>query len=272
MAVIAPRGHRFRGARRLAALIAGGALLAGCGAQAAGGSAPSAAPEPSGPTVVAASSWEAAFAKAAGANKVTVIVPPSIKHAPDYDPKPSDLAAVSGANFVLYAQFEGFAGKIKDAAGSNAKVVEVNLDNSRDNVDKEVRRLAALFGTQPAAEQWISGFDRQYDQLATQVKAAWPGGQPPKVVAQGFVGYAAQLSGAQVLDTYGPDPVTAAKLAELSAKNPQYVLDNEHMTTGTVLPGTPAKQLEITNYPGPDLDLLPVYQANAKTLIDAFQH
>lgn len=265
------RRHRFRGAHRLAALITGGLLLAGCGAQAANTSTPSSTDAASGPAVVAASSWEAAFAKAAGAGQVTVIVPPSIKHAPDYDPKPSDLAAVSGAKFVLYAPFEGFAGKIKDAAGNNGKLVELNLDNSKDNVDKEVRRLAGLFGTQPAAEKWIAGFDQQYDQLATQVKAAWPGGQPPKVVAQAFVGYAAQLSGAQVLGTYGPDAVTASQLAELSAKSPRYVFDNEHMTTGPVLPGSPAKQLEITNYPGPDLDLLPVYQANAKTLIDAFK-
>jgi zinc transport system substrate-binding protein len=267
MALLKPR--KARATRHLAALIASGLLLAGCGA---GATSQNAAPSGNGgPTVVAASSWEAAFAKAAGAGKVTVIVPPSIQHAPDYDPKPSDLAAVSGANYVLYAPFEGFAGKIKDAAGSSAKLVQLNLDNAKDNVESEVRRLAGMFGTQAAAETWIKNFDTEYNQLSTQVRAAWPGGQPPRVIAQAFVGYAAQLSGAQVLGTYGPDPVTASQLAELAAKNPQYVLDNVHMSTGAVLPGSPARQIGITNYPGPDLDLLPVYRANANTLINAFR-
>ena len=119
-------------------------LLAGCGTTAQ-------TPSPqSGPKVVATTSWEAGFAKAAGATDVTVIVPKSVLHAPDYDPKPSDLKAVAGADYVLYAPFESFATKITDAAGSNAKKVEVALDNSRDKVKAEVTRLGELFGTQAA--------------------------------------------------------------------------------------------------------------------------
>ena len=43
-------------------------------------------------------------------------MPTSVHHAPDYDPKPSDLTAVAEADFVLYAPFEPFAAKIKEAA------------------------------------------------------------------------------------------------------------------------------------------------------------
>ncbi|MFK0244156.1 ABC transporter substrate-binding protein [Amycolatopsis azurea] len=256
---------------RAGALTLGALLLTACGSSGDTGSAPSNAPAGGeGPTVVAATSWEGAFAKAAGASKVTVIVPPSIKHAPDYDPKPSDLAAVASAQYLLYAPFEGFAGKLKEAAGSTAKPVELNLDNAKDNVEKEVRRLAGMFGTQAAAEKWITGFQQEYDRLSADVKKAWPGGKQPQVIEQAFVRFAAQLSGSTVLATFGPEPVTASKLAELSAKNPQYVFDNEAMTTGTVLPGTPAKQVNVVNFPGEDLDLLPVYRNNAKLLTDAF--
>jgi len=255
---------------RFGALILGALLLSGCSAAQSAATPPPSGTTSEGPAVVAASTWEGAFAKAAGAGEVTVIVPPSIKHAPDYDPKPSDLAAVASAKFVLYAPFEGFAGKLKDAAGSTAKPVELNLDNTKDNVEKEVRRLAGMFGTQAAAEKWITGFGQEYTRLSGEVKAKWPGGKQPQVIEQVFVGFAAQLSGANVLATYGPEPVTAGKLAELSAKQPQYVFDNEAMSTGTVLPGTSAKQISLVNYPGQDLDLLPVYRQNAKLLTDAF--
>ncbi|MEU5692358.1 zinc ABC transporter substrate-binding protein [Actinosynnema sp. NPDC020468] len=246
------------------ALVALALVLTGCGTQATPAST-------TGPKVVATTTWEAGFAKAAGALDVTVIVPKSVVHAPDYDPKPSDLATVAKADFVLYAPFEGFATKITAAAGSSAKTVEVALDNDRDKVKAEVLRLGELFGTRSAAEKWTAAFDTEYARLADEVKAAWPGGRRPTVVAQAFVGYAAALAGAEVLGTYGPAPVTASQVAELSAKQPGFVFDNAHMSTGTVLPDTTAKQVSIVNYPEDDLDLLGVYRVNAKSIAEALR-
>ncbi|MET9224208.1 zinc ABC transporter substrate-binding protein [Lentzea sp. NPDC003310] len=238
-------------------------LVAGCGTTAAP------ADQRTGPKIVATTSWEAGFAKAAGASDVTVIVPRSVLHAPDYDPKPSDLKAVADADYVLYAPFEAFAPKITDAAGSRARKVEVALDNSRDKVKAEVTRLGELFGTQDAARKWIEGFDAEYAKLSAEVKAKWPGGQRPKVVAQMFVGYAADLAGAELLGVYGPEPVTPSQLAELRTKAPQFVFENSHMSTGTVLPDAGAEQVDLVNYPGEDNDLLSVYRANARTISDA---
>ncbi|MEV1053787.1 ABC transporter substrate-binding protein [Streptomyces sp. NPDC049887] len=216
------------------------------------------------PVVVVTTTWEGAFAKAAGAEDVKVIVPQSVLHAPDYDPKPSDLAAVAGADFVLYAPFEPYAAKIKEAAGSKAELVEVDLDNDVDKVGAEVARLGKLFGTEDAAAEWKTTFAGEYAKLAADVKTAWPAGRSPNVVTQVFTAWSAKLAGANVVGTYGPEPVTPAQLADLSKKKPALVLDNAHMSTGPVLPDSGAKQVKIVNYPGDDLDLLPVYR-NAAT-------
>ncbi|MET9958260.1 zinc ABC transporter substrate-binding protein [Streptomyces sp. NPDC006326] len=218
------------------------------------------------PVVVVTTTWEGAFAKAAGAEDVKVIVPQSVHHAPDYDPKPSDLAAVAKADFVLYAPFEPYAAKIKEAAGSKAKLVEVNLDNHPDKVKAEVDKLGGLFGTTDAATTWKTGFDAEYGKLNKDLQAAWPAGKSPNVVTQVFTAWAAKLAGATTVGTYGPEAVTPAQLAELSAKKPALVLDNAHMSTGTVLPDSGAKQIKIVNYPGEDLDLLPVYRNAAAEL------
>ncbi|MER5929097.1 zinc ABC transporter substrate-binding protein [Streptomyces sp. NPDC002054] len=223
------------------------------------------------PTVVVTTTWEGAFAKAAGAEDIKVIVPQSVHHAPDYDPKPSDLAAVAKADFVLYAPFEPYAAKIKEAAGSKAELVEVNLDNDPEKAGAEVARLAALFGTDEAARKWKSGFDTEYARLNGELKAAWPGGQSPAVVSQVFTAWSAKLAGATTVGTYGPEAVTPAQLAELSAKKPALVLDNAHMSTGTVLPGSGARQVKIVNYPGNELDLLAVYRNAAAELKKAMQ-
>ncbi len=218
------------------------------------------------PVVVVTTTWEGAFAKAAGAEDVKVIVPQSVHHAPDYDPKPSDLAAVAKADFVLYAPFEPYAAKIKEAAGSKAKLVEVNLDNDPEKVNAEVGKLGKLFGTEDAAAKWKIGFDTEYAKLNKEVQAAWPGGRSPSAVTQVFTAWSAKLAGVTVVGTYGPEPVTPAQLADLSAKKPALVLDNAHMSTGTVLPDSGAKQVKIVNYPGEDLDLLPVYRNAAAEL------
>ncbi|MER6914997.1 zinc ABC transporter substrate-binding protein [Streptomyces sp. NPDC000594] len=238
------------------------ALVTGCG----GDSETSAAGHSRAgkPAVVATTTWQGAIAQAAGADNIEVIVDRSVPHAPDYDPKPSDLITVAQADFVLYASFEPYAAKIKEAAGSKAKQVEVNLDNDPAQLKAEVTRLAGLFGTEKAAERWNREFDTEYARLNKGLRAAWPGGKSPLVVSHAFTTWAARLAGATTAGTYGPEAVTPAQLARLTATKPALVLDNAHMSTGTVLPDTRAKHLSIVNYPGDDLDLLPVYR-NAAT-------
>ncbi|MGA4839067.1 metal ABC transporter solute-binding protein, Zn/Mn family [Streptomyces sp. G45] len=227
--------------------------------------------EGGGPVVVATTTWEGAFAKAAGAKDVTVLVPPSTHHAPDYDPKPSDLAAVAKADFVLYAPFEPYADKIKEAAGSDAELVQVNLDNDAPKAVREVTRLGGLFGTEVAAEKWTKTFEREYAKLSKDLKSAWPDGRSPAVVSQVFTTWSARMAGARTVGTYGPEPVKASQVAELARKKPAFVLDNAHMSTGTVLPGTGAEQLRIVNYPKDDLELLPVYRDAAAQLKKAMK-
>ncbi|MFE6846764.1 ABC transporter substrate-binding protein [Streptomyces sp. NPDC057686] len=252
----------------LLALSAALALVTGCGNGAADTASKDGPPGHHGgkPAVVVTTTWEGAFAKAAGAEDVKVIVPQSVHHAPDYDPKPSDLAAVGKADFVLYAPFEPYAAKIKEAAGSKAELVEVDLDNDAAKVKAEVARLGKLFGTEAAAAQWTASFDAEYAKLSKDVEGSWPGGKSPAVVSQVFTTWSAKLAGATAVGTYGPEAVTPAQLAELSGKKPALVLDNAHMSTGTVLPDSGARQVEIVNYPGTDLDLLPVYRNAAAEL------
>nr|WP_042193700.1 zinc ABC transporter substrate-binding protein [Kibdelosporangium sp. MJ126-NF4]CEL20859.1 hypothetical protein [Kibdelosporangium sp. MJ126-NF4]CTQ98336.1 hypothetical protein [Kibdelosporangium sp. MJ126-NF4] len=253
-----------------AAALAGLLVLAtACGTDA--GSQPAQSGQAQAKKVVAASTWEAAFAKAAGAKDISVIVPPSVAHGADYDPKPSDLSKVASADLVLYAEFEGFAGKLKDATGSAAKLHQVALDNSPDVVRAEVRKIAEKIGTTSDADAWLGQYNTAITDLETKVKGAWVDGKPPKVVSQVFVTYAAKLAGAEVRGTYGPQPVTPGQLSELVGKKPDLVLDNKHMSTGTVMPGGTAKQVTIVNYPGQDFDLLGVYRTNADEIIKALR-
>ncbi|MDA0567446.1 zinc ABC transporter substrate-binding protein [Streptomonospora sp. S1-112] len=257
-----PRAAVLRGGALTAAALLMGGAACGTGPAPDGGADSGGA----GPAVVATTTWQAAFARAAGAQDVTVIVPASVQHAPDYEPRPSDLAAVAGAEFVLYSPFESFAEQITEAAGADAEAVEVNADNSPDVIAAEVAELGERFGTAEAAREWLAEFDSVRARLREDVEADWPGGERPTAVAQVYAGWAAELAGAEVVGTYGPDQVSPQEVAELSGAEPDLVLDNAHMSTGAVLPDSGAAEVDVVNYPGEDQDLLAVYRSNAEAI------
>lgn len=60
-------------------------------------------------------------------------------HAPDYDPKPSDLTKIATADYVLYAPFDSFAPRLREAAGGKAKTVELNLERPASQIPESQR-------------------------------------------------------------------------------------------------------------------------------------
>ncbi|MGQ0776229.1 MAG: hypothetical protein ACT4NY_17680 [Pseudonocardiales bacterium] len=244
--------------------------LTACGStdQPTAGQTTAVAEPPTGPVVVASTTWAGAFAKAAGAENVTVVAPASVPHPPDYDPKPSDLAAVASADYVLYAPFDSFAPRLRDAAGGDGQTVEVNLENTPGAIRSEVTRLGELFGTSARATQWLTTFDQRYAELSAQAKTVVP--QPaPTAVSHLFMGYWAEFAGLSVAGTFGPEPVTPGKLAELTALAPGVVLANAHLPNNPDIPG--ASIVELISFPGSDLDLLTVFEENTTRLIAAFR-
>lgn len=232
--------------------------------------APAAQPTPtaqSGPKIVASTSWVAAFAAAAGATDITVIAPSNIQHPPDYDPKPSDLAAVADADYILLAGFEGFATRLQEAVGGDLdKIVMVMTENSPATIHAEVTRLAELFGTQAAAEAYLANFDQGYERLSTAVQAK-VGATKPVVVAQLFATPWVYFAGLEPAGTYGPMPMTPEELKKLTDAQPQFVFENVHMGGGDpVVEATGATKIDLVNFPGDDLDLLEVFTTNAERI------
>lgn len=277
----------FTRRRALAVLGIGAIGLAACGsssssgssettagtsaASAAATSAASALPATGGLKVVASTSWVAAFAKLAGATDVSYIAPNNVQHPPDYDPKPSDLAKVADAQFVLLAGFEGFAQRLKDASGSKAKVEVVATEFDPAKLKAEVMRLAGVLGTDmAAAEKNVAAYAAFYDKAAADLKAKLAG-KTPVVVAQAFVANWVVFAGFTPAGTYGPMPPTASQVSELTSLKPTYVFENVHMGGGTeIAAAANAKKIDLVNFPGDDLDLTKVVAKDAELIAAAF--
>jgi len=238
--------------------------ITACGSS---GDSPTTAPKdtaaPAGPTVVASTSWTGALAKAAGAGKVTLIAPASFQHPPDYEPKPSDLAAVSKADFVVLAEYDGFAKQLRSAVGGNAKVVGLFPENAPAKVRADVIRLGKAFGTTAKASAWIKTFNRTYRTLSANTKRKVAG---KTAIAQAFAAPWASFAGLKLLGTYGPKPITPSQLATLKGKHAQLLIENTNLPQGKALEGSGIKQVSLPNYPTAGLDLLQVFRKNAATL------
>ncbi len=222
-----------------------------------------------GPVVVASTSWVAAIAELAGADDVTFIAPNSVQHPPDYEPTASDLAAVSDADFVVVAGFEGFAEQLTEASGSGAEVVNVMPSYDPTTLRAEVDKLAALWGTEDEAADNLAAYDAGYEQASSDLQAV-TGESDDVVVAQAFAVEWAALAGLDVAGTYGPAPATATEIADLADLDPTLVFDNVHMGGGAeIADASGATLVALANFPGDDLDLLAVVDANAALIADA---
>lgn len=224
-------------------------------------------PAPPAIEVVASTTLVGALAKAAGATDIVVIAPPTIPDQTGFEPTPDELAPAGRAKRVLYAESDGFAGALREAAG-DAALVPVKPVTSLPEIRAEVTRLAGVLGTQSAATTWLSEFESQVNAMSTQLKGSAP--IPALVtVAQADVAHWADFAGVKVAARYGPGPVSAEQKAALAAAKPEVVLANVHLPADTPdVPGT--TRVDLMNYPGEELDLLELYVVNGDRIAGTF--
>lgn len=253
-------------ARAALALLPALLLLAACGSG-DDTTAPATTPSDGAPSVVASTSWVAAIARAAGAGRVTAIAPNNVQHPPDYEPKPSDLAAVADADFVVLAGFEGFAEQLKAAAGSDAQVITIEPSYDVAKLDAQIKTLAQAFGTSESAQANATKLEADLTAVSDQLKADLAGAKPV-VVSHLFATEWAAFAGLEPAGTYGPEPITASQTAELAGLKPAFVFENTHMagSGAAVADAAGAKEVDLVNFPGDDLDLVAVAEKNADAI------
>jgi ABC-type Zn uptake system ZnuABC Zn-binding protein ZnuA len=212
--------------------------------------------------VVASTSWTAAIAEAAGARDVRVLAPVELRHPPEYELRPSDLAAAGRADIIIYAGWETFAARLAETAGgAGVQLVQVRTSNTPESLMAEAERLARILGTEDRFAAWQKNFGPLAADLRQRVLAAWPGGRV--VAEEAFAGFAAWL-GLEVLGEYGPAEPSPALIFNLAQTAPALVIDNYHIPSGRpIAEAAGAAYVELINFPGRD---------GTKTIEDLFRH
>ncbi|MBZ4212032.1 MAG: metal ABC transporter substrate-binding protein [Rhodoferax sp.] len=216
--------------------------------------------------VLASTSWVGAFARAAGATQVSVLAPPGLVHPPDYDPRPSDLLALSRASVVLVAGYEAFLPRLREALGAKAQLLTVNTTHDPQVIRKEIDVIAAILGTQVQAHAFADAYDTAWLASAARLRQR-SGGHKPVVLAQRFMVSWVRLLGVEPAATFGPGPLSLEELRRLKSLAPTLIIDNAHAAPASALAEvTGARRVVLVNFPQGSEGLLEVLQHNTERL------
>jgi hypothetical protein len=200
--------------------------------------------------VVATNGWTAAYATAAGVEDLTILAPYEMAHPPEYELRPSDIRAISVAPLVIYAGYEVMVDRLLEAAGSkDAIALRITTGYTVEILRSSIGSIAEVYGTQAAAVQSLMELEGFLDAWSQELRDS---GLSLKSVAVNFHQVAlAREVGLNVVGVFGPGPLEARQIAELTGLAPSLIVDNGHgMVSGPIAETTGAPVAVWINFPG----------------------
>jgi zinc transport system substrate-binding protein len=217
--------------------------------------------------VVASTSWTGAIAAAAGAEEVRVLAPFELKHPPEYDYRPSDLAKLGDASLLVYAGYEGFVKKLIEASGlPAAKVATVTTSNDPANLKQQARLLARKLGTEEREQEWENRFDRTAAGILKRAELK-KAGKTRVLVQQHQVPFVKWL-GYDIVGVFSAAELSPAKVMEYARMKPDLIIDNFHNPQGRpIREAVQCGYVELINFPSVKApSLLELFTENAARL------
>jgi zinc transport system substrate-binding protein/iron/zinc/copper transport system substrate-binding protein len=220
-----------------------------------------------GKTVVASTGWVGAIAQAAGADEVRVLAPLDLKHPPEYDYRPADIAKLNEAALVVYAGYEPFMKKLIAAAGfPEAKVAKVLTANEPANLKQQARLLAARLGTAQKEQAWEKAFDAALG--AIRKSAELHRVQQIRVLVQEHQVPLVKWLGYDIVGVFSAGELSPAKVMEYAKLKPDLIVDNFHNPQGKpILEVAQCRYAELINFPSVKASsLIELFRENAARL------
>ncbi|MDI6742050.1 MAG: hypothetical protein QMD11_04845 [Smithella sp.] len=210
--------------------------------------------------VVASTSWTAAIAKAAGADEVRILAPFDLKHPPEYDYRPSDIAKLRFANLLVYGGYEPFIKKLAVTAGfPEDKIIIIQTSNDPEILKKQAQMLSEKMGTQTREAQWEKAFDKALSGVREHTRKN--NFRHKKVLVQKYQLPFVKWLGFHVIGVFDADEMSPNKVMEYAKMKPDMVIDNFHNPQGK-----PIAEIAQCDY----VALINFPSAKAPTLIELF--
>ncbi|MDD4355996.1 MAG: hypothetical protein PHN98_01990 [Smithellaceae bacterium] len=217
--------------------------------------------------VVASTSWTGAIAEAAGADEVRILAPFELKHPPEYDYRPSDIARLRFARMLVYGGYEPFVEKLAVAAGlAPEKMMVIVTRNDPDNLKKQARLLAEKMGTQKRETAWEKALDRVLTDMKQQAKKNKI--SQKRVLVQKYQVPFVKWLGFDIIGVFSADELSPNKVMEYARMKPDMIIDNFHNPQGKPIAEiTKCDYVALLNFPSADArTLIELLKQNAARL------
>ncbi|HOX15985.1 MAG TPA: zinc ABC transporter substrate-binding protein [Smithellaceae bacterium] len=208
--------------------------------------------------IVASTSWVGAIAEAAGADEVRILAPFELKHPPEYDYRPSDIAQLRSARLLVYGGYEPFVKKLAVAARlPRERMIVIVTSNDPDNLKKQARFLAEKMGTQKREADWEKALNKALADIQKQAKKNKI--SQKRVLVQKYQVPLVKWLGFDVIGAFNTDELSPNKVMEYAMMKPDMVIDNFHNPQGKPIAEiAKCDYVAIINFPS----------ANARSLIE----
>lgn len=217
--------------------------------------------------VLASTSWTAAYATSAGAEKVELLAPETMLHPSEYELKMVDVKRLMNARFIVYGGYELMVDQmVKSLAGKEAVLSQIETVYRYEVIEKEVIGLSRLFGTEQIAQENLEKIKKVFDNGRLQLKLAKLDQKP--VIVHFFQQAFAREMGMNIVGVFGPQQPEAYEVKRLLADSPELILDNFHNPVGVVVEKSAGiARIELLNFPGPGQTIEDVIESNVNALL-----
>ncbi len=182
-------------------------------------------------TIIATTSWTAAYAIAAGATDVSVLAPYEMAHPSEYELRPGDIARLSKTKLILYAGYEVMVGQLKTGLNiPEEKMVRISTSYNYPEIEKAVMLIASHLGTEQTAKKNLAEIKQLLVSGRNEVQRQ--GLDQDTVLVHFFQESLVRELGITPFLVFGPAPPEPKQILEMSKTNPRLIIDNAHNPVG----------------------------------------
>ncbi|MBS0000323.1 MAG: hypothetical protein KFF73_15180, partial [Cyclobacteriaceae bacterium] len=178
-------------------------------------------------SVIATSSWTAAYVKAAGVNDVFVLAPAEMQHPTEYELDIDDVVKLRHAELIVCGGYEIMMDRIRDGLKIDPeRILEIKTDYNLEHIRSSILAVASEMGTEAAAVKNIQEIENVFRNSGERVRQGGIDQEP--VLVQFFIQPLAVELDLKVAGLFGPRPLEAFDIRDLMGLEFSMILDNAH--------------------------------------------
>lgn len=183
------------------------------------------------PTYTASTAWTAGFAQLGGLDDIKNIAPADLNHPPEYEILPQDINAIVNSKLFIYAGYEGMMKTLSKTLISDDKLIKIKTKNNLDNIKSVAKQISEIAGTQEISKERVTEYENLIIVAREKVKKL--GLTELNCLVNFHQVPLAKDLGLNVVQTFGPGPITPQNIKDSHENQYDLIIDNVH----TILSG-----------------------------------